>query len=603
MRLTPYQRDIAIRTIIGEAAGESPVGQAAVAHVLMNRARDERWPSDIAEVALQPKQFSAWNSGAGGNNPGKWETDSKAYQNASAALDYALASEDPTGGATHYYSPAGMQALVDQGAQTNLLPRWLDAERERSGGVTTIGGHHFVGRASGSSTPTLGQATGAGPNNNPMLSWGRPQAPTVPQFDAILSGGRNNAQGGRAAIQPGGGNMPKTVSTTLPVTPQEIARRRAFADAMAQQAEDVGVIRHPLQGLDQMGKAALSGLAERQAMNQERARHEALVSALGGITPGTAPTQAQIAQVMAVSPRMGMDLQGQAARMAEAERARIDAAEAARNEFKIQTIYDEGGNEQKVKVYGDGRIENVGGPKSNLLTEEELAQKQSIAASGAPRTNVTVGGKEQDKDYAKRANDWMLGGSADAAKQIAQLDSVLAELQGGANVTGVAQGAMPDWLRSALNPQGQAMKDRVEEVVQRSLRTILGAQFTEKEGERLIARAYNVSLPEEENVKRLTALVTQLKSAKEAQDSAAEYFRQNQTLDGWEGRIPQIGDFAVFDDPPEAEAAPEAREVAPGVRKGGRVQVPQFKEGAIARNPETGERRVFRNGQWVPVND
>lgn len=154
-------RDIAIRTILGEAAGESPLGQAAVAHVLLNRAADPRWPSTLSEVALQPKQFSAWNKGAGGNHlVNKYSPGDAAYERVGAVYDAVISGSiaDPTGGATHYYSPAGMQALVDQGAQSNLLPRWLQQENQRRGAdPTTIGGHIFTGAAQG--TPTLPQPT------------------------------------------------------------------------------------------------------------------------------------------------------------------------------------------------------------------------------------------------------------------------------------------------------------------------------------------------------------------------------------------------------------------------------------------------------------
>ena len=67
MPMTPYEREIVIRTIMGEALNEGPEGWAAVGHVIKNRSSDPRFPSDPASVALQPKQFSAWNEGHGGN--------------------------------------------------------------------------------------------------------------------------------------------------------------------------------------------------------------------------------------------------------------------------------------------------------------------------------------------------------------------------------------------------------------------------------------------------------------------------------------------------------------------------------------------------------
>lgn len=153
--LTPSakDRDIGIRTMLGEAANEGAEGLAAVAHVLKNRTTDGRWPSTIEGVSLQPKQFSAWNEGAGGNSlPRSAKPGSPIYERAGEVFDAVMAGKhvDPTGGATHYYSPAGMQKLVADGDQSNVVPKWLDDETARSGGRIKIGGHIFVGKATSS---------------------------------------------------------------------------------------------------------------------------------------------------------------------------------------------------------------------------------------------------------------------------------------------------------------------------------------------------------------------------------------------------------------------------------------------------------------------
>lgn len=207
-------RDIAVRTILGEAANESTMGQAAVAHVLLNRARDERWPSSVSDVALQPKQFSAWNSGAGGNDlVRKYGPGNPAYDRAAAVYDQVLSGEinDPTGGATHYYSPAGMQALVSEGSQGNLLPRWLQQENERRGGeTTTIGGHIFTGLAHGDPVPQQSMAPGqAGQTMTPIF-------PTVaPDFDF---GGLAQAAAGLSA--PAQAAPPPQIMPTQPAQMQ-----------------------------------------------------------------------------------------------------------------------------------------------------------------------------------------------------------------------------------------------------------------------------------------------------------------------------------------------------------------------------------------------
>lgn len=48
-------------TIFGEARGESDAGREAVACVVLNRVRSNRYPSTIEKVCLQPSQFSCWN--------------------------------------------------------------------------------------------------------------------------------------------------------------------------------------------------------------------------------------------------------------------------------------------------------------------------------------------------------------------------------------------------------------------------------------------------------------------------------------------------------------------------------------------------------------
>ena len=148
--LSPYEKDVMVRTIIGEAANEGVIGQAAVAHTIRNRVMDQRWGDDPAEVSLQFKQFSAWNDGAGGNSlPTKYNPGDALYDRVAGIVDdvWNGNTRDMTGGATFYYSPAGMNALVAEGSQSNHLPNWLAQENaDRGAPPAHIGGHIFTGR-------------------------------------------------------------------------------------------------------------------------------------------------------------------------------------------------------------------------------------------------------------------------------------------------------------------------------------------------------------------------------------------------------------------------------------------------------------------------
>lgn len=128
-------RDTAIRTMLGEAGGEGALGMAGVAHVLINRSMDKRYGGSIKKVALEPKQFSAWNTGEGGNNPLKWDQNSDAYKRAGAIWDAVAQGHhvDPTGGATHYFNAA------------SGVPSWAADEEAKAGGKIQIGSHTYLG--------------------------------------------------------------------------------------------------------------------------------------------------------------------------------------------------------------------------------------------------------------------------------------------------------------------------------------------------------------------------------------------------------------------------------------------------------------------------
>jgi len=118
--LTQYQKDILIRTALSEAGGEGEDGMADVLHVILNRAASGKFPSDPAKVALQNKQFSSWNAGSGGNNPGKWSPGSAAYQTAARVLEQVATGGKPdqTGGALYFHTP-GASPGWPKGVNTN----------------------------------------------------------------------------------------------------------------------------------------------------------------------------------------------------------------------------------------------------------------------------------------------------------------------------------------------------------------------------------------------------------------------------------------------------------------------------------------------------
>ena len=109
MKITTEDFDTAARTIYGEARGENFAGQKAVAHVLLNRATQNKRGSTLAECATAKWQFSCWNE----NDPNKSKIESVTYENGTfgmcvrallTAIDENELGYDPTFNSTHYYS-------------------------------------------------------------------------------------------------------------------------------------------------------------------------------------------------------------------------------------------------------------------------------------------------------------------------------------------------------------------------------------------------------------------------------------------------------------------------------------------------------------------
>ena len=110
-----------VRNVYHESRGESAIGQAAVAHVTLNRVRSRAYPDTVCGVVWQKGQFS-WREDGRSDRM----TDLDAI---GRAVDVALAAsrskiKDPTGGSMHYF------------AHEKVRPAWA------SGGFRFILGEH-----------------------------------------------------------------------------------------------------------------------------------------------------------------------------------------------------------------------------------------------------------------------------------------------------------------------------------------------------------------------------------------------------------------------------------------------------------------------------
>ena len=143
-----------------------------------------------------------------------------------------------------------------------------------------------------------------------------------------------------------------------------------------------------------------------------------------------------------------------------------------------------------------------------------------------------------DNEIAKTFGDIAITGIGAANRNAATIKSVIDRLgnaEEGEALTGPLKGALGSFGRNIFAPTSQAILDDVGGVVQQSLREILGGQFAQKEGEQLIARAYNISSTPEVNAARLRALYAQLESISANKAALVDYVKTNGTSAGFAG--------------------------------------------------------------------
>jgi spore germination cell wall hydrolase CwlJ-like protein len=116
------ERDYLIRTLVFEASGETEIGMAAVAHVILNRKRSGRWGDKIQDVVTYPQQFEPWMTRK--DDIEKLSPSDPRYLKAAVIADDVLSGliSDPTAGATHFLNP-----IVVRQRRGGSLPSWADA--------------------------------------------------------------------------------------------------------------------------------------------------------------------------------------------------------------------------------------------------------------------------------------------------------------------------------------------------------------------------------------------------------------------------------------------------------------------------------------------
>lgn len=184
----------------------------------------------------------------------------------------------------------------------------------------------------------------------------------------------------------------------------------------------------------------------------------------------------------------------------------------------------------------------------------ELAARllgKNVPGAGA----AGAGAKKLDQEVAGEFMDWATKNGPVFERSIDELaraqDMIRRAKAQGKNISGRELwtsylSLFGDWgekAESIANPLASDIRNQVLNTVQQTLRPTLGAQFTEREGQRVLARAYDPLKPEEVNIARIQALLTQIQKQAANSRSIMEWF------------IAHDGDMSGFKMPADEAAA------------------------------------------------
>lgn len=203
--------------------------------------------------------------------------------------------------------------------------------------------------------------------------------------------------------------------------------------------------------------------------------------------------------------------------------------------------------------------------KSNLAkqsNESKLAQLQmQILAKGSQDAGkapeLTKGQEAADKAFGSDYNDYVgQGGAVGSQMNLSKLDNsinTIKNLSKGSKLSQIAQraaGVLPDKMRAFITPDTVRAEQDARANVLGILRQTLGAQFTEKEGERIFSQTFDPRLPAEINLDRITKLRDSLQGTAHAKEAAIRHFEKHGTLTGFTGQLPDMSQSQTSQRPP-----------------------------------------------------
>ena len=238
---------------------------------------------------------------------------------------------------------------------------------------------------------------------------------------------------------------------------------------------------------------------------------------------------------------------GQALAMGMAKSNEYESTERANELAKLQMEIErskikpqETFTQQMIEV-DDGK----GGFKKVPVNVSDLSNKVTpVMSGGGNNFNLGQGSggwKTVNEKFGTEVNDWVISGGFSGAKaNLIKIDDAIEQLEKSKDdffgLTGKNVGFIHKGLRAMFNPDSADLEDNIRSIVYESLRQTLGAQFAEKEGEKLIQASFNSMLSEEKNIVRLKRMRAKILEMAKAKQKSYEYFiANNGNMSGYSG--------------------------------------------------------------------
>jgi hypothetical protein len=339
--------------------------------------------------------------------------------------------------------------------------------------------------------------------------------------------------------------MAEIVSGLFGVNPQQLMQQRQTTDAnnafrFAQLSPMERAQMAIYQGGAGVGRA-VTGLLGGDAELEKVSQIKQLSSQFDLTSPEGARQFAQALQPFAP----------QEAMMAVREADRMEQAGLGRQKTAAETTLAEARTQQAeagkvIQVDLGDRIQLVNAltrevireiPKG--LTPQQAAKQAGGGAAGEGIGKLTPAQKAVDTKFSKEYTDFVsAGGSTTITKNLQMLDDAIKIIETepeGATSGKIVGLSDKTGTISYTHPKAAEAKDLIGGVAQSNLRAVLGGQFAAREGEQLLARAYNTAQPKRDNLNRLKALRKQIQDAADAKINASQYYEENGTLKGFKG--------------------------------------------------------------------